>query len=361
MDKSILNSLIGVLNRAFGLPVVREAELPADDAAWAEVVKASKVQRVLPLVVSWMDTLPEEQIPEGGDIVGGYLVAERTRKDVRHRVDVLESLAKLLGEGGLEVLFLKGATLSVRYPAPDLRFFGDIDFYLFGESARGVELLAAKGVVSEDYYHHHTQATLDGVLLENHYDFVDLENHKSNLVLNNALRTMAPIARIPFTIPGKESLPNVYRMSPTMEAVFLMRHMSAHFAASETELRQLYDWVLLLRDDADKIDWQEVTRLYEASGMMHFARIVCWIVREKLCINISVPLEISDGPLAERVWADIFSGKSANRFRKGSLRYYLREAQVLLQNRWKYKLVYPGESFAGLVLRMLWLKIKLGR
>ena len=361
MDKSILNSLIGVLNRAFGLPVVREAELPADDAAWAEVVKASKVQRVLPLVVSWMDTLPEEQIPEGGDIVGGYLVAERTRKDVRHRVDVLESLAKLLGEGGLEVLFLKGATLSVRYPAPDLRFFGDIDFYLFGESARGVELLAAKGVVSEDYYHHHTQATLDGVLLENHYDFVDLENHKSNRVLNDALKAMAPVGRIPFKIPGKEPRTNVYRMSPTMEALFLMRHMSAHFAASETELRQLYDWALLLRDDADKIDWQEVTRLYEASGMMHFARIVCWIIREKLGLDLPLPLEPAGGPLSEKVWADMFAGTSADRFRRGSLRYYLREAQVLLQNRWKYKLVYPGESFAGLVLGMLRLKLKLGR
>ena len=361
MTPSILDSLVGVLNRAFGLPVVREAELPADDAAWAAVLKLSIKQRVLPLVVSWMDTLPEEQIPTGREVIRAYLVSGHTREDVRHRFDVLESLAKLLGEGGLELMLLKGATLSVRYPAPDLRFFGDIDFYLFGESARGVELLAAKGVVSEDYYHHHTQATLDGVLLENHYDFVDLENHKSNRVLNDALKAMAPVGRIPFKIPGKEPRTNVYRMSPTMEALFLMRHMSAHFAASETELRQLYDWALLLRDDADKIDWQEVTRLYEASGMMHFARIVCWIIREKLGLDLPLPLEPAGGPLSEKVWADMFAGTSADRFRRGSLRYYLREAQVLLQNRWKYKLVYPGESFAGLVLGMLRLKLKLGR
>ena len=341
--------------------MVREAELPADDAAWAAVLKLSIKQRVLPLVVSWMDTLPEEQIPTGREVIRAYLSSEHTREDVRHRFDVLEYLAKLMGEGGLELMLLKGATLSVRYPTPDLRFFGDIDFYLFEESARGAELLAAKGVVSEDYYHHHTQATLDGVLLENHYDFVDLENHKSNLVLNNALRTMAPLGRIPFTIPGKEPRPNVYRMSPTMEAVFLMRHMSAHFAASETELRQLYDWALLLRDDADKIDWQEVTRLYEASGMMHFARIVCWIIREKLGLDLPLPLEPAGGPLSEKVWADMVAGTSADRFRRGSLRYYLREAQVLMQNRWKYKLVYPGESFAGLVLGMLRLKLKLGR
>ena len=361
MDKSILNSLIGVLNRAFGLPVVREAELPVDDAAWAAVLKLSIKQRVIPLVVSWMDALPEAQIPTGPDVVRAYLVAEHTREDVRHRFDVLERLARLMGESGLDMMLLKGATLSARYPAPELRFFGDIDYYLFGESARGAELLAARGIVSEEYYHHHTQASLGGVLLENHYDFVDLENHQSNRVLNEALTAMAPAGRIPFTIPGKAPLPNVYRMSPTMEAVFLMRHMSAHFAASETELRQLYDWVLLLRDDGDKIDWLEVTRLYEASGMMPFARIVCWIIREKLGLDLPLPLEPAGGPLAEKVWADMFAGSSMDSFRKGSLRYYLREAQVLLQNRWKYKLVYPGESFATLVLRMLWLKLKLGR
>ena len=250
MTAAVIDSLVGVLNRAFGLPVVRKAELPADDAAWADVLKASKEQRVLPLVVYWMDTLPEEQIPEGGDIIRAYLLAERTRKDVRHCLDVLERLATLMGESGLDVMFLKGATLALRYPAPDLRFFGDIDFYLFGEFVRGTELLAAKGIASEDYYHHHTQACLDGVMLENHYDFVDLENHKSNRVLNDALKAMAPAARLPFKIPGKAPLPNEYRMSPTMEAVFLMRHMSAHFAASETELRQFYDWVLPRRGDA---------------------------------------------------------------------------------------------------------------
>ena len=358
MTRDILDSLVGVLNRAFGLPMVREAELPADDAAWAAVLKLSIKQRVLPLVVSWMDTLPEEQIPTGREVIRAYLSSEHTREDVRHRFDVLEYLAKLLGEGGLELMLLKGATLSVRYPTPELRYFGDIDFYLFGESARGNELMAAKGIVNKDSYHHHTQASLEGVLLENHYDFVDLENHKSNRVLNDALTAMAPNARIPFSIPGKDPLPNVYRMSPTMEAVFLMRHMSGHFAASETELRQLYDWVLLLRDDADKIDWQEVTRLYEASGMMYFARIICWIMREKLGLDLPLPLEPAGGALAEKVWADMFAGSSTNRFRRGSLLFNLREAQVLLQNRWKYKLVYPGESFAGVVLGMLWLKIK---
>ena len=360
MDSVPFDSLIGILNRAFGLPVLRERELPCGNEEWEKILSLSAKQRVLPLVVSMFDVLPADRTATWTTAIEGRLMAEKLADKQRLRLELVPRLAALFRERKLDVMFIKGATLSLRYPAVELRFFGDLDFYLFGHAQEGAEVLTANGISNREYYHHHNQAVWEGVLLENHYDFVDLENHKSNRVLDEALKAMAVRERRPFSLPG-HTIGNAYRMSPTMEAVFLMRHMSAHFASGEMELRQLYDWILLVRDESGKIDWWEVCRLYEASGMMHFAGIVSWIIREKLSVDMDLPIPLAEEADAERVWADICKPHKVNKFKKGSFRYNWVEAQELLRNRWKYRLVYPGESFAGLMLNMLKLKLKFGR
>ena len=360
MMHSALDALIGILNRAFSLPVLQEKELPCGNEEWERILSLSAQQRVLPLVVSMFNVLPPDRTATWTTAIEGRLMAEKLIEKQHLRLDLIPRLAGLFKERGLDVMFLKGATLSLRYPSVELRFFGDLDFYLFGHTKDATEVLAENGVESREYYHHHDQAVWEGVLLENHYDFLDLENHKSNHILDDALKSMADHDRRSFSLPGRP-MDNAWRMSPTMEAIFLMRHMSGHFAASEMELRQLYDWILLVRDDGGDIDWKEVARLFEASGMMDFARIVVWIIREKLSVELPCPLLPTSGPMAERVWADMFSRRNQDKYRKGSLRYFIREAQVLLQNRWKYRLVYPGESFVGMAFHMLKLKLRLGR
>ena len=302
MTPSVIDTLIGILNRAFYLPVHQERELPRGNEEWEKILSLSTKQRVLPLVVSMFDKLPPNRTATWTTAIEGRLMAEKLAEDQRRRLALVPRLAGLFRDRGLDVMFIKGATLSLRYPALELRYFGDLDFYLFGHAREGAEALAENGIVSREYYHHHIQASWKGVLLENHYDFVDLENHKCNRVLDEALKGLAERERRPFALPGAK-MDNAYRMSPTMEAVFLMRHMSAHFASAETELRQLYDWVLLVRQDGGQIDWWEVCRLYEASGMMRFAGIVSWIIREKLSVDLELPIPPDETPVRERVWA----------------------------------------------------------
>ena len=357
----IIDHLIGLINRALALPVSCAYDLPSGNDVWQEVFDLSVQQRVLPLVVSLLETLPQDQIATGATAVKAYLVTEKTIDDQKRRYEAMARVAAFFSERNLDVMFLKGATLATRYPAPELRFFGDIDFYLFGEFKRGEEILTEHGGVSSgDRCFHHTQTILDGVLFENHLDFISSKRHSSNRVLDNALKAKASREKVPFVVPGGEPSAHTWRMSPTMEAVFLMRHMSKHFASSEMELRQFYDWVLLVREDGDLIDWREVSRLYEASGMMPFAQIVSWIVREKLCVDLTMPISPEGGPIAERVWSDVVNPRRRKIFRKNTFRYYLREAQVLLQNRWKYKLVSPEDSYMALVFKKLIMRLKLG-
>ena len=359
--------LTSLVNEALGLPTSRERVYPAGVDQWVEVLEVAKGQRMLPLVVSLFDRVPEAFQPKGKPVVGSYVLSEQLVGKAEERLAKQRKLALLFQKHGLDVMFLKGWTLALRYPDPMLRVYGDIDYYLFGHSKEGERVLMEElGLENSPYYHHHTQATWKGTLLENHYDFMDRENHACNWMLDDALKGLAASEGHSRPLDfGDETLRNAYRMTPTMEALFLMRHMSGHFVASGMELRQLYDWILLLYRDGDQVDWPQVRDLFDKSGMLRFARMVSWIIAGKLCVQLPDYLGTIDGAadeqLAGRIWDDMVHPTGQDPYRRGTLRYYLRESSIFLQNRWKHRLVYPSESYFGLMLNLLRLKLKLGR
>ena len=61
MEIAGFDSLIGILNRAFDLPVLWEKELPCGNEEWEKILTFSARQRVLPLVVSMFDKLPQDR------------------------------------------------------------------------------------------------------------------------------------------------------------------------------------------------------------------------------------------------------------------------------------------------------------
>ena len=269
-------------------------------------------------------------------------------------------MAKLFEKEGLDIMFMKGATLAQLYPNPEWRVFSDIDYYLYGKSEQGIEAMARHGIENSAYYHHHTQASLNKVLLENHYDFVERVNHKCDIVLDDALKALAEKEgkTIPATFLG-EDIRNAYVMTPTMSAIFLMRHMSAHFVGETIPLRQLYDWALFLQKYAKDVDWALVKNLYDQSGMARFSGIIQQILRSHL------EFECKDCPIAsgkhedvEKVWNSAVFPPKHDPYKKFSLKYYLFETKTFFANRWKHKIVYPGESFALLFFKYTWLGIK---
>ena len=62
---------------------------------------------------------------------------------------------------------------------------------------------------------------------------------------------------------------------------------------------------------------------------------------------------------AERVWESIVNPPAHDPHDKFTLRYYLFEARTFFANRWKHKLVYPGESFVGLFFKYVSLGVNM--
>ena len=327
---------------------------------WENLLSIASMHGTLPVVMQLFESRKIEDKDVRKVILKWYAVAQGNKQRYQIRVKTIRELAEMFAEGGLDMMVFKGAALAQLYPNPEWRVFSDIDFYLYEEWKKGVEVMDRHGVKNEPYYHHNTNATLNGVLLENHYDFVERLNHRLNLVLDDELKEMA-------REEGKslkatfldDQVTNVYMMTPTMNAVFLMRHMSAHYVSESIPLRMLNDWILFLNQHAKDVDWKRVCGLYEKAGMTEFVGIIMELIRQYYHIDFSdVPIALVANEHTAKVWDNIVFPPAANPYKKNSIKYWLYETKTFSGNRWKHQIVYPGESYLLLSLHYVWSVVK---
>lgn len=357
------NEKANIIVRICNGVLLHDKPVPSPDLSsgeWDELLEFASEQGVLPIIIQHLNNSnPAGSISMDKELLLQWIgVSLQSEQNYKQRLGVMRKLAKIFGKEDIDIMFLKGASLAQMYPNPEWRVFSDVDYYLFGASERGIELLAQKGIENSEYYHHHTQASMDDVLIENHYDFVERVNHKCDLILDDALKELT--AKEGYDVKATflgDDVKNAYLMTPTMNAIFLMRHMSAHFVSETVPLRMLYDWALFLKKYATEVDWGYVVPLYEKSGMMKFVGIIMMILKSNLEFECPIcPVELGTQAEAERVWESIINPPTSDPYDKFTLRYYFFEARTFFANRWKHKLVYPGESFVGLFFKY----VKLG-
>lgn len=289
-------------------------------------------------------------------VVKKFASVQKNALNFKNRLLTVRELAAMFAEDGIDMMVFKGVATAQLYPKPEWRVFSDIDFFLYGRCFDGNAAMERHGIKSRPFYHHNTEATLHGILLENHYDFVERLNHRHNLVVDDELKLLANEEgkSIKASFLGND-VNNVYIMTPTMNAIFLMRHMSAHFGSESIALRMLYDWALFLKNDANKVDWERVCSLYEASRMTEFVGIILEIIRSHLGVDTSnIPVQPIDNEKTAKVWDSIVFPPAANPHKKYSLVYFVYETKTFLGNKWKHDIVYPGESYFMLSLHYAW-------
>ena len=303
-----------------------EIELPDLSVAdWDKLFSIASMNGVLPVVMQVFEQRQIESTSVRQVIIKWYAVTQNYKKGYQKRISTMQELAMMFAEAGIDVMFFKGAALAQYYPNPEWRVFSDIDYFLFGKSKEGGLTLKKHDIVNAAYYHHHTQSSHNGVLLENHYDFIERLNHKRHLILDDKLKELATTEghQIKASFLG-DDIKNAYVMTPTMNAVFLLRHMAAHFASETITLRMLYDWTLFLRKEEKTIDWDTVIPLYETADLIGFAGIIQYLLYTYLGMTFEAVPHISvDEEKSLRVWNSISPPPVFDAYKKYSLKYFI--------------------------------------
>ena len=247
-------------------------------------------------------------------------------------------LASFYEKHGIKMMVLKGYGLSLNYPNPAHRPCGDVDIWNYGEYKRADKALHDDlGIKIDNSHHHHTVFHFEGQMFENHYDFVNIYAHPSSKVVEKRLKELASRGDEEIEIDGLR----VYLPNPDFNALFLLRHTSAHFAAEKMSLRQILDWGTFVQRYHDRIDWNGLVSFVDGVGMRPFMDVLDGICVDYLGFPaILFPSGRSDeeSRVVEDLFAPEFSDKNPKGHFFGSLLWRYRRWK---HNDWKHRLVYP--------------------
>lgn len=323
-----------------------------DTAQWKNIFRITAAQGVLALVYDAIQRLPQEQQPPKEILLPWAINTDKIEHDYAYRLKALEELAKYYASHSIPVLLLKGAGVASYYPIPAHRPCGDIDIYLYGKQREADDLMRRElnTAISNDT-HHHTVFFFKGVMVENHFDFLNIWSHRSNRRLEVDLRRLSSEQGEKMVV-GTQS---VNLPSPNLNALFLMRHMAIHFATAEIGLRHLVDWAAFLKAEGAKVDWLMIRAIYRRERMECFADAVTGI-----CVDfLGVPKEMtydyeSDKALQLVVLRETFRPSFAEKHPKvGVFVTVWFKLRRWWANRWKHRMVYR-DSLIGSFLWLCW-------
>ena len=280
-----------------------------------------------------------------GEVLQGY----EYRFELYRRA--IAEMAAFYNSHGFKMMVVKGYACSLDWPKPDHRPVGDIDIWLFGRYKEADAIMSKeKGIVIDKGHHHHTVFYWRDFLVENHYDFLNLYQHRSNIKLEKILKKLGEDDNHTVGIYGEK----VYLPSPNLHAIFLLRHAMTHFAASEISIRQLLDWAFFVDQHGKEVDWQWLMDVMDEYGMLPLFNIFNAICVEDLGFEASIfpPVQFNL-LLKERVLSDILTPEFSDVEPSVLIKRAIFKYRRWKMNQWKHKLCF-SDSFLSAFLTGIW-------
>lgn len=266
----------------------------------------------------------------------------------QHKTAITE-LASFFHQYNIRMMVLKGYGLSLYYPVPCHRSCCDIDIFLFGDRKRADRLLSEKlGVSIDTSLHRHTVFKYRGLSVENHFDFLNRYAHLSNRKINRRLKDMLSQSICTKINDGVD----IWLPSPDFNALFVLRHMAAHFAGSALKIRQVLDWGLFVEKCHDEVDWRSLSSFVEELNMHHFLGAVNYICYCKLGFNKSLFTFYEDESFGECVFRDLLDMENMRPKEKGYMKFVYSRCQKWWGNRWKHRIVYNEGLFVTFIVQV---------
>lgn len=312
---------------------------------WEAVYRLATAQGVA--AIAWDGILrlrAEGQLPPMYDLprtlkLQWAMQVDKIEQRYERQQAAIHSLVSFYQEHQVPMMILKGYGLSRFYPVPNHRPCGDIDLWLFGEQERADKALQERyGITIDTEKHYHTVFTYQGVMVENHFSLLNPNSHLSNRPIERRLRDLLPNQSAAIALDTE----NLYIPNADFNALFVLRHSAAHFAAAEIGLRHLVDWAMFLKRYGEQVDWPALKSFAQAMNMHRFLYAQTAICVDCLGLDGGAYNSFErDEALERRVLNDILSPEFSEEAKKvGLVRSLIYKTRRWWANRWKHRIVY---------------------
>ena len=230
--------------------------IPAD-TDWLSVLNLSARQKCLHAFSVWLKahciiTPFDKQLH-----ANMYMTMQRQVRQNYLAIDVIN----LLALHNIPATLIKGYSLSVLYPDPDTRDFGDVDIYV-GEA----NYLHAVEIVTAAYPNAHWHSSMHGGIhyilvidensdrvIELHRVTMEFHDKRANALYQNFTSLQLTTNTSTIDIYGNTiSIPDA-----TYNALYVFMHAWHHFEGRGVGFRQLADWALCLQQAHQQSSTQE--------------------------------------------------------------------------------------------------------
>ena len=183
----------------------------------------------------------------------------------------ISTLAGFYNQHGYKMMVLKGYACSLDWSKPNHRPCGDLDI---GQQKEADErLVSEKAIKIDNSHHHHTVFCWNDFMVENHYDFLNVHSRKPNIELEKIFKELGNDDSHFVELNDNASTGSatkVYLPSPNLHALFLMRHLVAHFTSVSITLRQVLDWGFFVEKHTKEVDWAWLIEVLKKFHMIEF-------------------------------------------------------------------------------------------
>ena len=325
---------------------------------WKAIFKLSAEQNVIAIAWKGLHTLIKEnlissdRLPDRSLKLQWALSAEQVEHNYTHQENVIAQLASVFSKHDIPLMVLKGYGLSLNYPQPNLRKCSDIDIWTCGQQKKSDQVLRDDlGIKIDDTKHHHTVFYLDKQMIENHFDFINIQSHLSNRKIERKLQEYAAMDYTEHHINNA----TVLLPSASFNALFILRHTAMHFAAERINIRHLLDWFYFVKKEHQKINWKELRQICVEQNMLRFFNVINTICMDYFDMN---PQWIScferEDSLEERVLNEILHPEFEDEAdpKAGFFGRITFKTRRWWHNRWKHRIVYKEGLFVTFIVQV---------
>lgn len=303
---------------------------------WQQCYDMALAQGVLAMTFPAISMLPKDARPSFELFAKWMAYTQSITAQSQYKRQVVEKIGHWLSEDGLSTLILKGFSLSVLYPNPNLREFCDIDIFSGSNYDAVTTCFAKHGVKVSSVDGHHAYLNVDGISVEHHFAF---HNTKVKHGLEGPKEALQQLAVKDWQ---QTSLKGICFPCPAFTALFVGWHAYEHFLQEKIQLRHVIDWALSFRQLTNQ-EAEQLNEIKRNTGWGYFTDTLTAIAIHQLNLpkewfpvteveaveNVSIEQE-------QRVWNDILFAPHTAKSKSSNLRR-IHIAKRMLKNNWKYK------------------------
>lgn len=222
--------------------------------AWEQIFDLSIKQGVLLLSYGGLQYLPTKLQPPRKLKLRWCVNVVKGSERYDHYKSIITKLSNLFLNENIDLLLIKGVTISELYPIPYLRENGDIDIYVSEKIADANRLILSFGIKKGKDIPKHSTFIMDGVPIESHYTFFDTTlQFKKERWLYQKMEDML-VGMLSDDICLSINWSNIHQLSPQSAALYLIGHTFRHFCCLDANIRQMCDWTIFFSKYKKDID-----------------------------------------------------------------------------------------------------------